>query len=66
MESYALPMAALITGWLYYSFATLVAEAWNCVGILGFQKLAETMFDHNDDDMASNVTWQAAVGICGT
>ena len=66
MESGALPMAALTAGWPYQSFATLVADALNCVGILGSQKPAVTMFANSDDDMAGNVAKQAAVDICGT
>ena len=66
MESHALPMAALTADWLYHSFATLVADAWNCVGTLGFQKPPETMFDNSDSDMAGKVAKQAAVDICGT
>lgn len=52
----ALPMAALTAGWPYQAFATLVADAWNCVGTEGFQKPAETMFDSSDDDMAGSVS----------
>ena len=48
-------MAALTAGWPYHSFATLVADAWNCVGTLGFQK-PTGMLDKNNDDMAGNVS----------
>ena len=49
-------MAALTAGWPYQAFATLVADAWNCVGTEGFQIHGETMFDNSDDDISVSVS----------
>ena len=57
-------MAALTAGWPYQSFATLVADAWNCVGTAEFQP--NPMFVSNDDAMSVNVAKQAAVEFSGT
>lgn len=57
-------MTASTAGWPYHSFATLVADAWNCVGVLN-QRPGKTMDDNSDDDMSDKVAKQAAVDICG-